>query len=144
MTDEIDECLKFVRDGWWTWFVTLKYPRIGSPRYTAHRYENPEEAFQVWLDEMTSEHGGGESLSYVRVIEPRENGDVLFHVLLRDVPEETQRHWRWRWYELTAGGAWNRRMNGPLDGLIRFFLLRLRLKVEYSIAGYTIECVVEQ
>jgi hypothetical protein len=134
--DEVEMCFEFVRDGMWDWFLTLKHPREIAPKYTAKRYENAEEAFMVWMDEMASEHGGGSGISYVRVIEKRDTGDILFHVLLRDVPEEFwQRQWKRRWYELSAGSAWDRRLDAGIERLIQYLFYRVRCDIEISIAG---------
>ena len=128
---DVDGCFEFVRDGMWDWFLTLKYPRTITPKYRWKRNENPEDAFAERIHELLSEHRFG--ISYVRVIERRDDGDILYHVLLRDIPEEFwQRHWRWRWYELTAGAAWDRRLDAGIERLIMYFFYRLHCDVEYS------------
>jgi hypothetical protein len=142
--EDIERCFEFVRDGMWDSFLTLKYPREIGPKYTANRYEDSEDAFAVWIDELASVHGGS-GISYVRVIEKRENGDVLFHVLLRDVPEGFwQRHWKWRWYELCAGSAWDRRLDVGIERLIKYFFSRVRCDVEYSINGFETYCRAQE
>jgi hypothetical protein len=137
--DSLERCFNFVRDGMWDWFLTLKYPQTITPKYKWVRYGHPDEAFKVWIDEMTCEHGL--TIPYVRVIERRDDGDVLYHVLLRDIPEGFwQRHWRWRWYEFTAGAAWNRRLDAGIERLIKYFFYRLHWDVEYSDYGDATLC----
>jgi hypothetical protein len=134
---------EMVRNGMWTWFPTLKFPRVVDPEYTAQRYENPEEAFMVWMDEIQGEHGRGPDktlVQYVRVIEHRENGDVLFHVLLDGIPEKIQWHWKQRWADLTSGSAWNRRFDKNVEGLIKYLFYKVHCDIEYSIRGTETLC----
>jgi len=140
--DDLERCFNFVRDGSWDWFLILKYPRTITPKYRWRRYDNPEDAFAVLIDEMTSDHGFG--ISYVRAIERRDDGDILYHVLLRDIPEDCWRHWRWRWYELTAGAAWDRRLDVGIERLIKYFFYRLHWDVEYSNYGHATLCEAGQ
>jgi hypothetical protein len=134
--EELDRCFAAVEDGWWDCFLDLKYPRHIGAEYTASRYENPEEAFMVWIDEIGQEHGVN---SYVRVIERRDNRDILFHVLLSGVPVSFQRFWRQRWWELTAGAAWDRPVDRQLQGLFKYFVFKKRCDIETSVGGSIID-----
>jgi hypothetical protein len=134
---EIDACLEFVRQGPWDWFVTLKHPREKSPKCWWDRYGDAEEAFMQWIAEVEREHGG----QYVSIIEKRESGDTLFHVLLHGVPDDRlERHWRWRWFELSGGAAWDRRLDGGVDRLVGYFIRKLHCDVEYGSYGLETLC----
>jgi hypothetical protein len=128
--DEFEELMQLIKNNWWMWFVALKYPHKCSSRYAGNRSADPEEAFAVWIGEVMHAHGR-EAVSYVRATEHRDNRDVLFHVLLSAVPKKLTRHWKWRWWELSSGSAWDRIMNDKTPGLFRFFALRLHCKVEF-------------
>jgi hypothetical protein len=134
-SDEFEQNVWFVERGFWSWFVTLKFPLDVSPKYTATRYEDEEEAFKVWFGEARFESYPHARcpVQFIRVIEKKETGDVLFHVLLRGIPEEMQRFWRFRWWELTSGGAWDRRLENKMDGLIRYFFYKKSYDVEFCI-----------
>jgi hypothetical protein len=139
--NNIEECFEFVRDGMWRQFLTLKYPREVGPKYVWKRYDSPDDAFEVWMDEMTQEHGGGENISYVRVIERKDTGDVLLHILLPWISAKyCDRHWKWRWYELCGGAAWDRKLDDRIEGLIKYFFYSLRCDIEYSDCGYPTLC----
>jgi hypothetical protein len=131
-SEELDECLKTIEDGEWDWFLDLKHPGTISAKYKANRYENPEEGFAVWIDEIGREHRAN---SYVRVIERRENHDVLFHVLLSGVPERLRPFWKRRWWELTAGSGFDRSMEKPIEGLFKYFVFTKRCDIECSAGG---------
>jgi hypothetical protein len=136
ISEELDRCFAAVEGGGWDLFLNLKHPRCMSAAYTANRYENPEEGFAVWMDEMGQEHGVN---SYIRVIERRESSDIIFHTLLSGVPKGRQRFWRHRWWELTAGAAWDRPIDRPIEGLFKYFVFKKRCDIEYSRGGYLIE-----
>jgi hypothetical protein len=138
--EDRETCFKTIRDGWWDWFLTLKFPPTPSPKYHAVRYEDPEDAFMEWFDEIQSEHGEGSCLPYVRVIERRENGDVLFHVLLHGVPEGIQRHWRMRWWELSAGAAWDRKLDAGIEKLFAYLFYKVHCDIEYGTFMDAILC----
>jgi hypothetical protein len=141
--DEFERCAEIVQGGPWSWFLTLKYPRVVSPKYPATRCEDANEAFTVWFGEINCEYGRGPGKSpvpYVRVIEKRETGDVLLHVLLAGVPEEMQRFWRHRWWELTSGAAWDRILDARTEGLIRYLFYKKKCDVEYSIRCFATYC----
>jgi hypothetical protein len=133
MGEELNRCFAAVGDGEWDLFLDLKYPREVGPEYgDANRYANPDEGFMVWIDEMGQEHGVN---SYVRVIERRDNCDILFHTLLSGVPNHRQHFWRHRWWELTAGAAWDRPVNKQLEGLFKYLVFKKRCDIEYSLKG---------
>ena len=133
ISEELDRCFAAVEDGVWDWFPDLKYPREVSAEYgAANRYANPDEGFMVWMDEMGQEHGVN---SYIRVIERRESSDIIFHTLLSGVPKGRQRFWRHRWWELTAGAAWDRPIDRPIEGLFKYFVFKKRCDIEYSLHG---------
>jgi hypothetical protein len=141
--EAFERCTEIVREGCWSWFLTLKYPRVASPKYSATRCEDAEEAFMVWFGEANDAHGRGPGRSpipYVRVVEKRVTGDVLLHVLLDGVPEKMQSHWRYRWWELTSGGAWDRILDSRTEGLIRYLFYRKKCDVEYSIRSFLTYC----
>lgn len=130
--DEFERCMELIGTNRWTWFLTLKFPLEVSPKYKANREENEEDAFRVWVDEAGNEHGRG-SIQFVRVIEKRETGDILFHVLLDGIPEHMQRFWRYRWWELTSGAAWDRQLDNRIEGLIRYFFYKKNCSVEFDV-----------
>jgi len=121
----------------------MKFPRVVSPKYPAIRCEGAEEAFMVWIGEANGVYGRGPGKSpipYVRVIEKTETGDVLLHVLLDGVPEQMQSFWRRRWWELTSGAAWDRRLDARTEGLIRCLFYKQKCDVEYSIRCISTFC----
>jgi hypothetical protein len=133
--DELDRCFEAVNDGWWNWFVDLKYPKVTSPKYRANR-ASPEDGFTYWQGELEQEHGAN---SYIRVIESRDGGDLLFYLLFRDVPTNLQRHWKYRWWQLTAGAAWDRPIDRQLEGLFKYFVFTKRCDIEYCAGGSVTE-----
>jgi hypothetical protein len=141
--EEFERCAEIVRGGCWSWFLTLKFPRVVSSKYPAIRCADAEEAFMVWFGEANSAYGRGPGKSpipYVRVIEKKETGDVLLHVLLNGVPDEMQWFWRHRWWELTSGGAWDRILDSRTEGLIRYLFYKQKCAVEYSISYISTYC----
>jgi hypothetical protein len=140
--DKFERCAEIVRGGCWSWFLTMKFPRTVSSNYPAIRYEDVEEAFMVWMGEVNGAYGRGRGkspITFVRVIEKRETRDVLLHVLLDRVPEEMQRYWRRRW-QLTSGGAWDRKLDSRTEGLIRYLFYKRKCDVEYSITHISTYC----
>jgi len=55
--DEFERCAEIVRRGCWSWFLTMKFPRVVSPKYPAIRCEGAEEAFMVWIGEANGVYG---------------------------------------------------------------------------------------
>jgi hypothetical protein len=131
----LQSCWETVRTSSWDWFVTLKFPRSVSPKYKGERMENPEDAFHQWRWQVNPGH-------YIRVIEQRESGDLLFHVLLSGGPEPLRdylrKHFRHVWWELSRGAAWDRDMNRPIEGLLKYFFYKLRCEIDDN-DGFRIE-----
>jgi hypothetical protein len=137
--DEFESCMELVRAENWWWFITLKFQREVSPKYRANRYESPEDAFKVWLEEANDEFGMGR-IQFVRVIEKGETGDILFHLLVKGIFENRLRFWQYRWWQLTSGAAWNRQLDDRIQGLIRFFFYKKKCDVEFSLGSTEAFC----
>ena len=132
----LEQTFDWVTRGGWTWFVTLKYPLEGSPKHTGWRASNAEDAFSSWICEMVDPHERDGFDSYMRVIEQRENGDTLFHVLLRTYPcNWFLKKWRWRWFQISGGSSWERPLDTKIVGLFRYFFYKVHCDIEYNIAG---------
>jgi hypothetical protein len=56
-------------------------------------------------------------------------------VLLRDVPREKRRYWKWRWKQIAPGHASDREMRSTMGGLFRFFVHRLHCNIVSSREG---------
>lgn len=132
---ELEECFDWIRQGMWTWFVTLKYPREGSPKHTGPRAPSAEDAFRGWTYEMFLNLGRSSFDGYVRATEQRDNGDVFFHVLLRGVPRDWEKYCRRRWFELAAGAAWDRPLDAGIERLFKYFFYKVHCDIECFIAG---------
>jgi len=138
--DEFERCAKFISEGCWSWFLTLKYPRVVSPTYPATRCESAEEAFKAWFWEVNCERSRGITVPYIRVIEQRKTGDILLHVLSNGIPRNLQRHWRYRWWELTSGRAWDRILDSRTEGLIRYLFYKRSCNVEFYTGREPVYC----
>lgn len=138
---ELEQCFECIRQGAWTQFVTLKYPRDGSLKHKGPRAPSAEDAFAEWVYEMSTPNCRDSFDGYVRVTERRDNGDVLFHVLLQGgYSEGFEKHWRWRWFEKSAGAAWERRLDEKIEGLFRYFFFTVRCDIECCVGGGVTGC----
>jgi len=131
---DVEECFDGIRQGLWTWFVTLKYPREGSPKHTGPRASSAEDAFAWWSNELL-QNTKEWCVAYVRATEKRKDGDVLFHVLLRDLPGEQEKYWRWRWFDIAAGAAWDRSLNEGIERLFKYLFYKVHCDIEVYTAG---------
>jgi len=129
-----EECFEWIRLGMWTWFVTLKYPREGSPKHKGPRASSADDAFAWWSNELL-QNTKEWCVAYVRATENREDGDVLFHVLLRGVPSEQEESWRWRWFDISAGAAWGRTLNAGIERLFKYLFHKVHCDIECYAVG---------
>jgi len=114
-------CFDFVRDGGWTWCVTLRYPSTES--------DSVKDCFLTWIDWVGQNYGNGNCVSYALAIETLANGDRLLHVLLRDVPEESRKAWREQWDAVGGAGAWDRQLDDRIEGLFKFFYYQSHCRI---------------
>lgn len=134
----LEKCFEDIDRGGWSWFATLHYLPMLDPNDGVERYDNSKDALKVWLEEIQREYVGRAGLPHVCATEFREKGEVCFHVLLRDVPENKRTYWKWRWKQLAPGYASDREMRSTMGGLFRFFVHRLNCDIESS-KGYWVE-----
>jgi hypothetical protein len=133
---EVDECFDWIRRAGWDCFVTLKYPREPSPRHTGTRAWTAEDAFGGWTYENFLNLGKSSFDGYVRATEHRDNGDVLFHTLLRGMSSEWfEEHSRRRWFDMSAGAAWERPFDEKIERLFKYFFYKMRCDIECYIVG---------
>jgi hypothetical protein len=130
----LEMCLKRVEDDNWNWFVTLRFCPMLDPQDGVERYDNSKDAITVWLKEIQREYVGRESLPHVCATEFRDQGEVNFHVLLKHVPENKRKYWKWRWKQLAPGFASDREIRETMGGLFRYFVYRLNCAIE-SVGG---------
>lgn len=116
--DDPQHCLDFVRDGGWTWFVTLRYPRESD---RSVEIDSARDCFRTWIDWLGQNFG---SIAFVLAIEKRADDEHLLHVLLRDVPENMREPWRTQWRTITTAGAWDRKLDQGVEGLFRHFFYK--------------------
>lgn len=139
---EFEDMLERAQRNWFDWFVTLSIPRVAGPKWNGcYRGTDPGESFQEWMGEIRDSHGRGPKASdvfFVRVEERRGAGNAVEHVILSGVPAVARNFWRHRWWEITAGAAWERPVDGEIHRLIRYFFYKKRFDVEFSI-GYESE-----
>ena len=132
----LEQAFDWVTRGTWTWFVTLKYPKEKSHKHQGSRASSAEVAFECWTTEMLMGNGTRELDSYLCAIERRNNGDTLFHVLLfKGSNDQELSNWRWRWFEISGGSSWERRLDSKIVGLFRHFFFKVHCDIEYNIAG---------
>jgi hypothetical protein len=130
--DELRTCIDFIGRRSWDWFVTLRYPHTIKPRPNVFDYgRNPRDSFTSWIDEVT--HNGA---AYVRAVEERKNGDLWFHVLISDCSQNSPDWWRYRWYQLSAGSAWDRILNDGIERLFAYLAYRRGCFLETSYGGF--------
>ena len=134
--DEVETCFEYIRERGWTWFVTLKYPLVGSAKHKGPCAKNAEDAFSWWFSAMSSPNCRDSFDEYVRVTEHRENGDTLIHVLLRATAGgRLPKDWRWLWFDGSAGAAWERPVDDKIEGLFKYFFYKVHCDMECSILG---------
>jgi hypothetical protein len=140
-----EQCFEWVRSGWWTWFVTLKYPREASPKHKGPRRQSAEDAFADWISQMYDRTGKESFDGYVRVTERRDNGDILIHVLLRGIASKWfEEQWSWQWFDMSAGAAWERPLDDKIEGLFRYFFFRVHCDLECCIGGEVTVCRADE
>lgn len=136
----VEDCFKFVRDPSWDWFVTLRF----CPDPAQSRGPEPDDEFNMWIGWVAQSHGGGGPISYVVVIEPCDNGEYLLHVLLCDVPETARKGWRNQWFALGGGWAWDRDMEGGVEGFLKYFYYKRRCKIVCVSHGVETEYQIDE
>jgi len=135
--DEFEARISTVHWSWFNWSLTLSIPRVPGPKWNGFlRGTDPDESFMEWMSEIRDAYRSGphaEHIQFIRVKETRELGEVLQHVLIYGVPSEHRKEWQLRWWGITAGAAWERKIGGEMKNLIRYFHYKKRFDVEFGI-----------
>ena len=121
--EEFDRCMEDARRrifGSHT-FLTLKVP--------AEARKDAEDYFKLWIDWFIGECGG----SYLRAIEPRDDGAVFFHLIFgAPVSQKTLDAWRWYWRDYTGGTSWEKNTDRGVEGLLGYFFFKRHFDIDFD------------
>jgi hypothetical protein len=124
--DNREECLDFIREARWNWFMTLRYPRELRLVPMDFRELTADEAVECWLEAVSDEFTDGYPCESACIKEVRANEEIQYHLLLNCVPIDLRAFWRSQWRMLTAGRTWERVMSPNMMGLFHYLVYHSR------------------
>jgi hypothetical protein len=118
------------------WFVTLGYDPERHRKSSAGPVA-ADQCLQQWLREAQRGPGpnGPGIRDYFWITEYRDDGAMLFHVLVADF-QGFQDAWEQRWKIISGGWAKTRDIEKPINGLLGHLVMRARCELRLNCGRF--------